>query len=442
MGVGMTNERPKDLAVTCDQRSLLFLSSAFLFRFGLATMTFEEVRPFDILLSDYFFFASLLLLLCSPQRRLLKSRGSGVLTACAAILCGVLLSGVTAAPALRLIILFGLFAPLAVAHAKDMQRNMRAIIAGVTFNCVIAFVGLVVPGILHVLTISPRAPGLAESMGRATGLAGHPNSLGAAVALGVLIAVGLLQYENSRLRRLALFVSIAICMIGAVLSGSRSSLVAGVPALLILMLWRKWNRKFALRLCIGAAALFVAALSINYLFLQATTSYVERLSKTDADDYANSIRLSMATLAIAEISQKPIAGYGLAHFGEAGMVYVPDNQDFLPVHNNFLNYWYAEGILGAIGYALLFILPMKRMVQTLRRGCPENLAKALRLGICVYLVLFIVSNVAPLLLNRFFYMPLFLFAGLAANIPPERRLATPNLAFPDLSASISRPRSV
>jgi O-antigen ligase len=399
----------------------LFLFSSLLFRLGLATMTFEEVRPFDVLLSDYFFFSSLFLLLCSSNRRLLKSRGSGVLAASAILLLGVLLSGVTSKAAPRLIILFGLFAPLAVAHARNIYKNIYAIVTGATINCVIALMSLVVPGIVTVLTISPRASSLAEEMGRATGLTGHPNSLGVSAALGVLLAVGLLGYENSPLRRLVLLAAIPICTLAAIFSGSRAFFVTLVPALFILTLWRKWDRKLLLRFCFGLAGLFVAWVSINYFFVNATASYAERLSKTDANDYENSVRLSMVTVALVEISQKPIAGWGLERFGEAGMVYVPDNRDFLPVHVNLLNYWYAEGILGAIGYALLFILPVKGMLQTLKKECSDNLARVLRLGVCVYLVLFIVSNLDPLLLNRFFYMPLFLFAGLAANVPDPLR---------------------
>src|ERR1700676_2923865 len=72
---------------------LLFLTSAFAFRVGIALETYEMVRPYGILVADYFFAISLVLLLCSQKRMLLfKSTGSGVLAAGALILCGGLLS--------------------------------------------------------------------------------------------------------------------------------------------------------------------------------------------------------------------------------------------------------------------------------------------------------------------------------------------------------------
>jgi O-Antigen ligase len=403
-----------------EQRDSPFRSSAFLFRIALAAMTFEEVRPLGILLADYFLFASLFLLLCSRERRLLKSRGSGVLASCAVILCGTMLSGVATAAGVRFIILFGLFAPLAVAHAKDIQRNLRFLVGGVTINCLIAILGVwIYPGIVAALAINPKVPGISEELGRAAGLTGHPNDLGASAALAVLIAVGLLLHEDARLHRWMLSVAILFCTLGAILSGSRTFFVAVIPPLVVLMLWRPWDRKLIARASIGLLGFFVVWAGINYLVSLGTTSYAERLTQTNTDEYENSGRLLMAAVALEEIAQKPIAGWGLDHFGEAGMVYIPAQGDFLPAHANFLHFWYAEGILGAIGFAMLFLLPVKQMLHALKKGCPTSLAEALRLGICVYLLLLIASNLHPILFQRYLYLPLFMFGGLAAGIPGQ-----------------------
>src|ERR1700747_1521975 len=76
-------------AVLLDQQSIWFRSSAFAFQMGLVFVTFEEGRPFGIMLSDYCFFLSLIFL---PKSRLFNSRGSGVLLAVSLILCGAILS--------------------------------------------------------------------------------------------------------------------------------------------------------------------------------------------------------------------------------------------------------------------------------------------------------------------------------------------------------------
>jgi O-antigen ligase len=406
-----------------EQRGSLFLSSAFLFRVGLATMTFDQIRPFRVLIADYFFMFSLLLLLCSRDRRLLISRGSGVLAAGAVILCGTLLSGVNVISA-QIFVLFGLFAPLAIVHAKNFRKNMLFLVGGISLSCATAVLtAWVSPGIASVLTINPMWPTdsyyFASRLG---GLAGHPMILGLSAALAVLIAVGLLSTEKKPYVRYALLISVLVCTVGALLSGSRNFLASLIPSLLILTFWRPLNRRLVARLCMGLIGLFVAGASINHLAPELVESYSARLSQTSADDPENSGRVLLAAVALTEIAQKPILGWGMNHFGEAGMVYLLRDQEFMPAHVNLLQYWYAMGILGAIGYMLLFVLPVKRMLQVLKGKPSENLEKALKLGISVYLLLFIASSVQPILLNRFLYMPLFLFAGLAAGIPDSIRV--------------------
>src|SRR5882757_245023 len=75
-----------------DERSRLFLFSAFMFRIGLALATFEQVRPLGMMFADYCFFAATLVLLPSFRSVLRQTRGSGILPAGALILSGALLS--------------------------------------------------------------------------------------------------------------------------------------------------------------------------------------------------------------------------------------------------------------------------------------------------------------------------------------------------------------
>src|SRR6266699_4926720 len=116
---GSTLEKLRRNSPEMENQDRLFAASGFLFRIGLALETFEEVRLRGVLAGDYFFASSLLLLLFCKERRLLRSRGSGVLSVSALILCGGLLSSMnaygfgTAADNLtKLFVLFALFAPL------------------------------------------------------------------------------------------------------------------------------------------------------------------------------------------------------------------------------------------------------------------------------------------------------------------------------------------
>src|SRR5579864_6366865 len=72
-----------------DDKGKWFAFAGFLFRMGLALGTFEQVRPFGIMLSDYCFLLSFVL---TPKSWLIKRTGSGVLLACSLILFGAFLS--------------------------------------------------------------------------------------------------------------------------------------------------------------------------------------------------------------------------------------------------------------------------------------------------------------------------------------------------------------
>jgi O-antigen ligase len=171
----------------------------------------------------------------------------------------------------------------------------------------------------------------------------------------------------------------------------------------------------------GVVGCFLLWTVIVYVAPDVAADYTSRLGATDSDDSENYGRLLTAGMALNEISQKPIAGWGVERFGEAGMLYLPEDHDFMPAHISFLQYWYAEGVVGAIGFLMLFALPVRRLVKALKSSPSDNLASAKKLGLSVVLLLFITSNLHPILFNRFFYMPLFVFAGLAASFPTATR---------------------
>ena len=98
-------------------------------------------------------------------------------------------------------------------------------------------------------------------------------------------------------------------------------------------------------------------------------------------------------------------------------MFVPEAEDFQGAHVSFLQYWYATGLLGAIGFLALFVIPVRRMVRALKSNSSGHFGNALRLGLSAYALLFIASNLHPILLNRFLYVPLFVFAGLTAHAP-------------------------
>src|ERR1700722_8967612 len=93
MGNSVAPPVPKRAPVEAGRQGVLFLFSAFLFRIGLALVTFEQVRPFfGIQVSDYCFLISLLALLPEVGSSLQEAKDSGILLGGTLILSGALLS--------------------------------------------------------------------------------------------------------------------------------------------------------------------------------------------------------------------------------------------------------------------------------------------------------------------------------------------------------------
>src|ERR1051325_2061050 len=180
----MTGLSPEATTVPALERPDLLLNySASMFRAGLALVTFEQIRPYALQLSDIFFLVSLIFLLCSPEPRLLKQRGCGIWAAGVTILLGATLSllaasGLSAAmsPLVRLGILFGFIAPLAFVHSQEVYSNMLFVLGGIFANCAISAIeASVFPGIVPLLSINPARPDISDGIGRYQALTSHPN---------------------------------------------------------------------------------------------------------------------------------------------------------------------------------------------------------------------------------------------------------------------------
>jgi O-antigen ligase len=399
----------------------LFLSSAVVFQIGLALVTFEQVRPLTIQLSDLLFFFSLLLLLINRKFRFLRTMRSGVPVGGVLILFGALLALLDASsinnatgPLARLFVLFGLFAPLAVIHSKNIRANLLFLLGGISANCAIALIqAWVFPEIVDMLSINPvRETDFGSSIGRFQGLSSHPNVLGLSAALAVLIGVGLFVYQKKGDVRWGIGLQVSVCALGGILSGSRTVLASLVPGLLVLALLQRRNRGAILR---ALAALVVIGVAVTYVGSEGISLYAERLDSSGQDYSPDYGRVMTAALALVEISQKPILGWGTDHFGEAGTMLIPETAEVGAAHNTFLQYWYGLGLLGGIGFLLLFLMPLRQMLRSLKDRPSTDSADAVRLGLACYVLLFVVLNVQPILYNRFVYIPMFVIAGFAVH---------------------------
>jgi O-antigen ligase len=425
----LAKSRSASKTVRSDQQNIWFRYSAFAFQMGLVFVTFEEVRPFGVMLSDYCFFLSLIFL---PKSRLFKSTGPGVLFAASLILCGAIVSlhdsSVTAAAdsLVRLFVLFGLIAPLALSHSRDIYKALFFLLGGIFLNCVVTVLqASVFPGIVDTLSINPPQPDVAFA-GRFQGLTEFPVTLGLSAALGVLLGIGLFSIEKRPLIRWGLGIAIVVCSIAALLSGSRTFLASMLPGVIVFVILQKRRRRGVIY---AIAVLTVLWSSVTYLAPGVVSQYSGRVDSVGLVDYA---RLASAAQAALEISEKPLLGWGVDHFDEGGVIVIPETGEVAGAHNTFLRYWYAAGLLGAAGFLTLFFVPARRMLLLLNGQIAAKSGDAIRLILACYVFFFIVTNLGPYLYNRYIYVPLFVFGGFAAHAldPMKVRKVAPPTVVP------------
>jgi O-antigen ligase len=404
--------KPATVKATGEVSSSAYVASKSLFLFGLAFVTFEEVRPGGIMLSDYFFLLSIIFL---PKGRLKEIGGSGVLLASGMLLTGAVLSvyfsggwGGGAGNLLKLGLLFAVVAPLSLCHSKDIYRCFLFLAGGIFLNCFITVLqASIFPGIVGALSINPPQPDVAFA-GRYQGLTEYPVTLGLAAALGVLLAMGIYAVEKAKFMRWALMFAIFICSIAALLSGSRTFFGSLIPALLVYALLQKKQRMKTLYSAFGLVLIWIA---VSYLAPNVVSQFSQRVDSVGFIDYP---RIASSAQAILEIAQKPIFGWGADHFDEGGVVYLPDTGEITGAHNTLIRYWYATGALGGIGFLMFFIAPFRNLRKVLRFNISDRTANAARLCMSATLFFFIVTNLGPYIFNRYIFVPMFIFGGYAA----------------------------
>ena len=272
-----------------DEPSTLFSFSAAMFQAGLALVSFEQIRPFlDIEILGLLFF--LVAVAVSVSSKIPPDGGKGVraFIAGSLILLGALLSLKNATswmdaagPLARLFALFGLFACLAAIHSKAIRKCILFLMGGIFVNCSIAVLqAWVYPGIVDALSVNPIRPDLGADGGRLQGLTSHPNVLGFCAALAVLLGLELSTFEMGRRIRPWLAIHVFVCALAALLSGSRTFLVALVPGLAVFMLLQKRHRQAIVRSVVALALLWAA---LAYLAPSTVSEYSERLGSTGAD---------------------------------------------------------------------------------------------------------------------------------------------------------------
>lgn len=217
---------------------------------------------------------------------------------------------------------------------------------------------------------------------RAFGTLGHANHLGAYLATGIAIAIGLFTYLKKYWHKATILVLSLIPVYGLMLSASRGAFAALiitllVSAILVLRIQGIWYREHALKILVVIVALGVS-LIIAYPSIQTTTSklpVVERSLKTIEflDEGNVPDRISWWKSSFDIFIDYPLTGTGFSTFKDAYNKYrnidyrVPgDKQDNITpesAHNELINILATQGIVGLLFYLLLLITAIAPLVN-------------------------------------------------------------------------------
>ncbi|GHA87941.1 O-antigen ligase family protein [Modicisalibacter luteus] len=222
---------------------------------------------------------------------------------------------------------------------------------------------------------------LFEGVTRAEGFTNTINFGNLSMLMGVLCLAGLGWAMAQRYPRL--WVGILLMgalggVLGSFLSGSRGGWI-GIP-FVMLVLYRaygsylsgRWLAGILASLFIGAAiVLTTPQLGVQARITQATDQLVDFVEKGNVHSSVG-VRLKMWHTAIELIPEKPLLGWGELGYAQArddlidqGFV-GPWIERYGHVHNDFLDAWLKQGILGLLALLALYLVPLKLFAQRLQ----------------------------------------------------------------------------
>lgn len=183
--------------------------------------------------------------------------------------------------------------------------------------------------------------------GRAEGLSTQPNLFGVTCAIGFGVWLAL----AGRRHRLIGLVGAGICLVGVLISGSRSALIGVVACWVVyLVISRDRRIRFRTLLLAGVVAVLLGSGTVHL----PATSALNRLLTPDSDvsaGLASQGRASARDESITEIHKYPITGHGFSDERVAQIgTHLPTIQR---AHSIVLAIWESAGLVGLVGLFLL-----------------------------------------------------------------------------------------
>jgi O-antigen ligase len=284
------------------------------------------------------------------------------------------------------------------------------------------FMGDVIPG------------GTITADSRFTGFTTHPSDLGGIAAMSAAAALGAAFSPLPRRRRLLAVVILAVAVVGLLMSGSVSGLLAMCAVVLFLIVRGaiKPGRALILGAAMSIAIGFAVALLTSAGALGPLQRFLLTTGQTEASTESNTAgtRLELADRAVEAIIARPVTGHGL----------VTEDNILLgefTVHNNFLAAWHAGGILVLLGVVIASALGLR---YCLRRPSSDPLQTTVAAAVVASLAF---AQTAPSMFNRYYWLPIAfaIVLGVRSSAGLPTATQAPASASPSMTRGVT-PRVV
>jgi O-antigen ligase len=246
-----------------------------------------------------------------------------------------------------------------------------------------------------------------------------------ALVLGFMSLAGIGWFKaRARWQTVLPVIAVLAGVLASLLSQSRGGWVA-IPFLLVVLSWYAWTRMPRWQLGAGAA-LFGVLLGASYLIPQAGVSvrvdrviaeasrYLQAESPEAQTRNSSTIRIEMWKASWQIYSANPFVGIGWGHFKQEAQTLVDQGlrQPFAAMfghpHNQFFSAMANGGTLALVAILLLFLLPVKLLLDVIRRGKTVD-AQRLALAGILLIIAYMIFGLTEAILERVRPVSVFAF---------------------------------
>jgi hypothetical protein len=251
--------------------------------------------------------------------------------------------------------------------------------------------------------------------GRAFGLTTNPNDAGANLALGLVLAVGLAIHFGVG-RRGFRFICIGLISIGLILSGSVGGMGTALIGCFVILIRHRVRPRTLVVTALAVGVIYVGGISLlgsgpNARKLNPIARFQQATGNGTGQNTV-SPRINTDKAAWSGIVANPVFGRGLD--AASGLVYYDPNLGAqYPTHNFILTLWYQGGLLFLLGGLIAIASALRRLVGIRPRDPTTDLVLAGAITV------FLFSMQAPVMFDRYFWLPFVL----AMTFSTQRRPA-------------------